>query len=283
MTQELQFHVPGLTLAAREWGSAGNLPVLAAHGWLDNAGSFDLLAPLLLPGCHLVALDAAGHGLSDFRSADSSYNIWQDVGDIIDVADQLGWQSFRLVGHSRGAAIAMLVAGTYPERVEQLVLIDGGLPLIGQPEDAPEMLARALRQKRELAQRARRVFPDRSTAIEERVNGFTRVTRDAAAILARRSLLEIDGGYYWHSDPRLKAPSELRLTAEQVRAFIGRVSASVLALMAEESPFAGWPEYKDLIPLFGNIEVVRLAGGHHLHLEGAEVEIAERVRRFFNL
>ena len=73
--------LPGLTLAAEVWGAPGERPVLASHGWLDNAGSFELLAPLL-PGCEIVALDLAGHGLSDSRSPDSSYNIWQDVGDL---------------------------------------------------------------------------------------------------------------------------------------------------------------------------------------------------------
>ena len=85
MPREQRFALPGLTLAAEIWGAPGERPVLASHGWLDNAGSFELLAPLL-PDCEIVALDLAGHGLSDSRSADSSYNIWQDVGDLLDVA-----------------------------------------------------------------------------------------------------------------------------------------------------------------------------------------------------
>jgi pimeloyl-ACP methyl ester carboxylesterase len=279
---ERRFDIAGLTLAGREWGKRGELPVLATHGWLDNAGSFDLLAPLLT-GCNVIALDAAGHGHSGFRSADSGYNLWQDVGDLVEVADQLGFAKFRLVGHSRGAAVATLLAGTYPERIEQVVLIEGGLPLIGKAEDAPETLAKALRQKRDLAGRTGRVFPDRRTAIEERVGGFTPVNREAAEILARRSLREVEGGFLWHCDQRLKAPSELRLTDEHVRAFVGRVEAEMLMFMAEESPFRDWPEYAEIVPLFRRAEVLRLPGRHHLHLEGAEREIASKIRRFFGL
>ena len=43
---------------------------------------------------------------------------------------------------------------------------------------------------------------------------------------------------------------------------------------------AGTELYEEMIGLFADIEVVRLPGGHHLHLEGAEVEIAARTLRF---
>ena len=37
-------------------------------GWLDNAGSFDRLIPLItVPSLHLVAIDLPGHGLSSHR------------------------------------------------------------------------------------------------------------------------------------------------------------------------------------------------------------------------
>ena len=280
MSRERRFELPGLALAAEIWGEPGERPILASHGWLDNAGSFALLAPLL-PECEIVALDLAGHGRSDSRSPDSSYNLWQDVGDLLDVADMLGWQRCTLLGHSRGAAISMLFAAAFPERVNALILLEGGLPLTAEAEDAPEGLARALRETRALRGRAGRVFPQRETAIAERVAGFSKVTPQAAGVLARRSLRAVPGGYQWHADQRLKAQSELRFTAEHVRAFARRVTAPVLLLFAAESPFAGRPLYREMPQLFADIEVHRLPGGHHCHLEGAEAAIAERIRTFF--
>ena len=282
MPQDRQFHLPGLTLAAEVWGRAGEHPVLAAHGWLDNAGSFDLLAPRLT-GCEIVALDLAGHGKSDSRSADSAYNIWQDVGDLLEVVDALGWQRCTLLGHSRGAAISMLFAGAFPERVDKLVLLEGGLPLTGEADDAPASLARALLERRALLGKSGRVFTQRATAIAERAQGFSKVTPAAAEILARRSLREVPGGFQWHADQRLKATSELRFSAEHTRAFVRRITAPVLLLFATESPFAGRPLYREAAELFADIEVAELPGGHHFHLEGAEAAIAERIRRFLAL
>jgi len=280
--EERQFELPGLTLAGREWGEPGQLPVLALHGWLDNAGSFDLLAPWL-QGCHLLALDAAGHGHSDNRSPDASYNIWQEVGDACDVAEQLAWERFSLLGHSRGAAVATLLAGTYPERIERLVLIEGAIPILQDADLAPANLAKAFDEGRRLRKKSGRIFSDRETALAERMNGFSPVDYATAEVLARRSLREVEGGYQWHADQRLKGHSEFKLTARQVRAFIERISAPALLFLAENSPFAGRPIFQEMLGYYADLEVVTLLGNHHLHLEGAEQEIGTRSRRFLGL
>jgi pimeloyl-ACP methyl ester carboxylesterase len=117
----VQWAVNGLQLAGLSWGSPGEKPLLALHGWLDNAASFAALAPLLR-GYHVVALDLTGHGQSDWRSADASYQIWDDLPEILGVVDQLGWKRFDLLGHSRGAIISMLLAasgGRFPGPVAQ--------------------------------------------------------------------------------------------------------------------------------------------------------------------
>jgi pimeloyl-ACP methyl ester carboxylesterase len=280
--RERRFDLPAYSLAAEVWGSPGEHPILASHGWLDNAGSFELLAPLL-PGCEIVALDLAGHGLSGSRSVDSAYNLWQDVGDLLDVADELAWPRCTLLGHSRGAGISMLFAATFPERVDKLVLLEGGLPLTAEASEAPAGLAQALLESRALRGKGGRIFTDRKTAIAERAGGFSKVTAAAAEILARRSLRAVPGGFQWHADQRLKAQSELRLTADHARAFARAITAPVLLLFAEKSPFVDRPLYREMPSWFANVEVDRIPGGHHFHLEGSETAIAERIRRFLEV
>ena len=52
---EIELPLRHVRLAAKAWGDPSDPPLLALHGWLDNAGSFDALAPLLT-GRHVVAL-----------------------------------------------------------------------------------------------------------------------------------------------------------------------------------------------------------------------------------
>ena len=126
--RELQWEVHGLNLAGLAWGSSDNPPLLALHGWLDNAASFALIAPHLAEHFYVVALDLTGHGHSDSRSADATYQVYDDLPEIMAVVDQLGWQRFDLMGHSRGATIAALFAASFPEYVNHLVLLDGVAP-----------------------------------------------------------------------------------------------------------------------------------------------------------
>jgi hypothetical protein len=166
--------------------------------------------------------------------------------------------------------------------VEQLVLIEGGVPTVDAASDAPQALAGSLRERRMLAGRGGRVFATREAAIAERAGGFSPVSLAAAEILARRALVEVGGGFSWRVDQRLKARSR-RFTIEQVMAFVQGIRAPVLMVLAEQSPFSGRSLYREALTWFANLEVVTLPGRHHLHLEGAEKDIAARILGFFGL
>jgi pimeloyl-ACP methyl ester carboxylesterase len=274
VTEERQFQVDGMTLAAREWGHASGLPLFALHGWLDNAGSFDLLAPLL-PKCHLLAVDSAGHGLSDSRGHGASYYAWSDVPDIVAIADSMGWARFGLIGHSRGAATAMLIAAVVPERVAYLVTIDGLVPRSVAPLDAGKRLASTLKQRRLIAKHLSRRYADRESAIVARTQGPPAVTRTTAEIFADRSLRTSPEGHYWRVDSRLMCEPPVELTDAQIEAFVARIATPTLSIVASSSiARAPWRRYISSIPR--GREIV-LDGSHHLHLEGAQTQLASLI------
>ena len=53
-----------MKIGALAFGDKKNPPILALHGWLDNAASFARLAPLLKE-YYVISIDFPGHGKSD--------------------------------------------------------------------------------------------------------------------------------------------------------------------------------------------------------------------------
>jgi pimeloyl-ACP methyl ester carboxylesterase len=265
-------------LAARRWHSGARTRVLALHGWLDNAATFDALAPLL-PDCEIVALDLPGHGRSGHRAPGAWYHFIDYGSDVIAAADALGWERFVLLGHSLGGAIASVLAGAVPERIAQLWLIEALGPMSTAPAQGPELLGRALREREGLREKALRVFASVAEAAQARVRANDLSLR-AALALSARGTRAVDGGFVWSSDQRLTLTSAIRLTEEQILGYLGAIACPTLLVRAEPAP-------KWLPPamMAARIAAVRditertLPGSHHLHLE-EPAPVAQAISEF---
>ena len=265
--EEVRLRLPHLEVAAHLYGPEDGRPVIALHGWLDNAASFSRLAPLL-NGVRIVALDLPGHGLSDHRPPGAGYNIWDYAYDILQTAEQFGWQRFSLLGHSLGGIVSVLLAGAMPERIERLALIDGLIPYTGEAESAPRKLGEALRALLAVERKRKPVYARFDQAVAARMKGVGAVSREAAERLAQRGLMPVPGGYTWRTDPRLMLPSPLRLTLAHAQAFAQRVECPTSLIIARQGLMtdAKVIEFIDSLPF----ESHRLHGGHHLHLDDDE-------------
>jgi pimeloyl-ACP methyl ester carboxylesterase len=277
---ERTFTVNGLNFAAKEWGTPGAIPVIALHGWLDNAASFDVMLPYM-DNLHVIALDCAGHGNSSFRSADSSYNIWQDIGEVMQVADQLGWQRFALLGHSRGAIISSLIAGTFPDRISHVALIDGHIPSLADDPSSARQLAKSIHEHQRYGNASPSFFHSLERAILARVNGFVPLQQSAAALLAERGVREEPRGFYWHNDQRLKAASEVKLAVEDLEDFHRAISAQVMLIQAQDSPFNSGSMDDESFSWVSSLELISMPGSHHLHMEDQAQQVAEKVQNLF--
>ncbi|EZH81526.1 alpha/beta hydrolase [Ectopseudomonas composti] len=263
--EEVRLSLPHIELAAHLYGPEDGVPVLALHGWLDNAASFARLAPKL-EGLRIVALDFAGHGHSEHRCAGAGYALWDYAFDVLQVAEQFGWERFSILGHSMGAITAVLLAGAMPERIARLALIDGLVPYTGEAEQAPEKLGEALRARQALTDKRKPVYAEMARAVEARMKGVGAVSREAAELLAQRGLMPVPGGYTWRTDSRLTLPSPLRLSWAHAQAFVRALQCPVSLVLAEQGMMGTQSAVRSLLQDLP-FEVHRLPGGHHLHLD----------------
>lgn len=123
----------GVRLALRDWPGHGGL-VVAIHGLTANHTCWYPLADTVAPARRLVAYDLRGRGDSD--KPPHGYDLVTHGADLRGLLDHLGAARAVLMGHSLGASIAVRFAIHHPERVERLVLLDGGLDVRAEVFDS---------------------------------------------------------------------------------------------------------------------------------------------------
>lgn len=278
---ERTWTVDDLRLSGLVWGPEAGTPVLALHGWMDHADSFQTLAPLLCD-CRVVALDLSGQGHSGHRAGHGTYNIWDDLPQIAGLLDQLDWRDPVLLGHSRGANIATLFAAALPERVRALVALDS---LVPQPNEASvvDTLRAFLLESRSRSAGGARTFPRREDYITRRIRQGN--TRQVAEVLSDRALEETPEGVRLRGDPRLFASSAIKLTRPQIEDVLRAIRCPALNIWGTEGILHRRPGLADLVREAGRLipdyEQVEIAGDHHLHLEPrAAGQIATLIQTF---
>jgi pimeloyl-ACP methyl ester carboxylesterase len=105
-----------------EQGSGPTL--LLVHGFGGAKEDFADQVEALAASYHVVTFDHRGHGESDGPSDASAYSLDRLTADTVAVADAVGAERFRLLGHSMGGMIARRLVLAHPERVDALVLMD---------------------------------------------------------------------------------------------------------------------------------------------------------------
>lgn len=276
--EELVLDRKGRDLSARRHGRRGGLRVLALHGWLDNAMSFAPLAECL-PELDLVALDLPGHGHSAHRPAGSWYHFVDYLDDALAALDALGWERCVLLGHSLGGAVASVLAAARPEKVERLLLIEALGPLGATPGTAVKSLRMGMDERAASSDKQLRVFRKISEAVAARMraNGLS---QRAAGLLVERSLMTVEGGHIWRSDPRLKIASPLRIHEDAIREWLGAIECPTLLIAADPSqPYFDATLRRERMACVRNLHEVVLPGNHHLHLENP-IPVAAAIREF---
>ncbi|KAI8501216.1 Serine hydrolase-like protein 2 [Branchiostoma belcheri] len=249
LTQELQFPVPWGHMAGKAWGDPLGRPVLGLHGYLDNANTFDTLAPLLPKDLYFVSLDLPGHGRSSPIPPGTSYKYETYLIDVHRVVQALGWKKFSLIGHSLGGSVAIT-------------------------EGTVERLQDAVKRRFEVEKTSElppHVY-SRTEALHKLLKGNPYLTREAGAVLLERGSREL---------------SFFSITPEQAEELVKGVKCPVLMLRATQSVRHVEEEErgKRFLPLFkansSQFTEIQVEGNHHVHLNSSEV-VAPHISTFFS-
>lgn len=124
----------GLELAVREWhaGARGGLPIVALHGITNSGAQWQATAEALPSPRRFVAIDARGHGESDWDPGEA-YAVDAHFADVATALGALGIERCVLAGFSMGGGVAILSAACLPERVAGVAVVDA----YPHPEQSP--------------------------------------------------------------------------------------------------------------------------------------------------
>ena len=134
----------GVTLNVGFAGSEDAPAVILLHGFPESHRTWREVAPRLEDKFRLVMPDQRGFAGSDMPQDVSEYSADKLIGDIFALADTLGLESFALVGHDWGGAIAWPAALRNDPRLTKLAIVNAPHPLIFQKsliEDADQRAA----------------------------------------------------------------------------------------------------------------------------------------------
>ena len=113
----------GIQIQLAVWEGHGK-DILCIHGLTANSRFWDCLALALSPIHKIIAMDLRGRGFSDKPL--TGYSIEHHCRDILSLMNDQGLERTVLIGHSLGAFISLAFSAQYPQRVDRLILVDGG-------------------------------------------------------------------------------------------------------------------------------------------------------------
>lgn len=285
--RNLQYHV-------RIWGEpqAGVAPLVMVHGWMDVAASYQFVVDAFAQDRHVIAPDWRGYGLTELPRTD---NYWfpDYLADLDFLLDHYAQEApVDLVGHSMGGNIAMLYAGTRPERIRRLVNLEGfGMPAT-RPSQAPGRYAKWIGELKAFhrGDMALKTYDDVEGVAQRLMKTNRRLGRDKAEWLAGHwARQDADGRWHILGDPAHKIINANLFRVDEVLELYRAIRAPVLAVEASDDSLGQWwqgrftlAEYHERLKAVSDLRLGHVDdAGHMLHHDQPE-QLAKLIEEFFH-
>jgi pimeloyl-ACP methyl ester carboxylesterase len=273
----------GLRLHYADWGNAGAPPLILVHGGRDHCRTWDVIARSLQPHFHVVAPDLRGHGESDWTRG-GSYALTEYVYDLSRLIRILATPQVTLVGHSMGGMVSLIHAGSFPEQVSKLVVLDGVTVLPDSPKPpVHERVSRWVGQLDRLHDRVPRRYATIEDAAAQMIAHNRRLSRELALHLATHGARQNeDGTFSWKFDPAQRVSAPHRLWSDDHVALWSRIACPTLLLNAGESFLAG-TKAAGLERYFQQARIETIPGAGHWLQHDRPGEVLAAIRQFLGL
>ncbi|XP_076634599.1 putative serine hydrolase [Colletes latitarsis] len=275
--KEIEIKVPWGKIAAKLWGTENKQPILALHGWQDNAASFDIIAPYLLKNIPVMAIDFPGHGFSSWLPPGLMYSDLIYITLMQRIKQYFGWDKVKIMAHSLTGLATFYYSSYFPNEVEYIILLDGVFTIGVSRSEYHTNFSKNLSKLLELETFVNEKKYTKKEAMDKWISSIKNsLDEDTCKILMTRGVTEVEHGMYvFNRDPRLKfLPEFSQYTNEHINAYAKFITCPCLFITAKHSHIS------DKVNILYNFNTMRktnenvywheVPGTHHIHMRDPE-------------
>nr|XP_014094738.1 probable serine hydrolase [Bactrocera oleae] len=279
---EVSIPMPWGHISGKWYGPQDVQPILGLHGWQDNAGTFDLLVPLLSPDVPFLSIDLPGHGLSSRLPNGCYYNTIDNLYVILNIMKQYNWKKVSIIGHSMSSIIAFVFAAIFHDKVDMVI----GLDALKPHQRLPASVVRSMETrmdgfiKEDERNQSNEEPPSYSyDELIERIfiGTFHSINKDLCKHMLARSIQKSEKypeKYFFCRDRRLKFYNYVVGTQEICVEMAKRIECPYLFIKARQSSYFEDKKYYDevlaILQTKPSFEYFEVDGSHHVHMNHPE-------------
>ncbi|MEJ6704775.1 MAG: alpha/beta hydrolase [Pseudomonadales bacterium] len=257
-----------LKLHYLDWGNPDSPNVLLVHGVQDHCHSWDWVSDELCSKYHLLVPDLRGHGDSEWNKG-AGYSNFDYVYDLAQLLEHEELTNVNIIAHSMGGTIASLLAGTYPEKVNSLISIEGvgGIPhWYRDPRHPQEMVREWIENTRSMSARVPRKYDTQNDALTRMQKSNPHLSEaQAKHLTVHGSNRNEDSTYTWKFDNYTHTRGAFGHSYEDMTQLWERIECPSLFINAKQG-YGNRIGQNDTLKHFSDARVIDIdQAGHWLH------------------
>ena len=259
----------GITLAYNVYENPQAPVLVLIHGLTSTKESYNRTIPYLTENYHILSLDLRGHGES---SQQGPYTFAQLVEDIRAVLDHEGIEKATLVGGSFSCAPIQQFAVRYPDRVDQLVLLDGGF---ARNVEMPGFDLDGLKTRPPYS------LPTKDALLKSVRDSYAEHASDFVDEQAMREFVQREDGCYYFALPhKAFVDYATEYATFPLDELAGRLTTPVLVLQASRRPAFYDEALQKYLTLFPAAQAIKIPDSPHPLMVSHPQEVARYIDNF---